>query len=65
MTTEQPRCDKCRWSHPGGGYGKVECRRYPPSVKKNAVDYDGDTWVSVIAVGYHWCGEFEAKGRIE
>lgn len=65
MTTEQPRCDKCRWSYPEYHPTKpIVLRR---ECRKNAPRHDPGFSQTVLTAAFptvnddHWCGEFEAK----
>ena len=65
MTTDQPRCENCRWSHPEYHPIKTivlrrECRRSSPSHDPASLQTTLTAIFPTVADG-HWCGEFEAK----
>lgn len=65
----EPRCGNCRWwwswKHIGGnGYGKGECRRYPPSVILLPRSVGGDTDRATPVTGQaYFCGEHQPKDK--
>lgn len=65
--TERARCSNCRfwftWEHIGkNGYGKGECRRYPPAVALLPLSVGGGTDRATPVTGAaYWCGEFAMR----
>jgi hypothetical protein len=71
MPANGRECRKCQhwenWAMLGqNGYGKGECRRFPPKVVLLPKSVGGDTDRATPVTGqFYWCGEFQLDEQKE